>query len=129
MATRNILIVEHDPISALDLMDRVWEAGATPVGPARCLQGALELASRYPIDLALVDVNLSDGASGLPLARLLSDQFGIRTVMVSAESPAPQTLKQIAGTFVRMPVPAAVLGEIMAPLRQSRMDRGERAVA
>lgn len=114
MGVRNILIVEDDPIFAMDLTDMVWEAGANPVGPARCLQGALELSSRFPIDLAMIDVNLADGRTGLSLAKLLQDQFGIRTVILSGELPDPAALKAHEHTFVRKPVPAAVLGEIMA---------------
>ena len=113
MGLRNILIVEDDPIFAMDLTDMVWEAGCNPVGPARCLQGALELSSRFPIDLALVDVNLEDGRTGLALARLLRDQFGVKTVVLSGELPDPADLKATEHTFVRKPVPASVLSDMM----------------
>lgn len=129
MLTHNILIVEDDPIFALDLQDLVWEAGGTPVGPARCLQGALELASRYPIDLAVIDVNLSDGRSGLSLARLLSEQFGVRTLIVSSEPPAPDELNDTPYTFVQKPVPSTILTDMMAPPRREGFRRSQRAYA
>lgn len=116
MRMRNILIVEDDPIFSLDLQDLVWDAGCNPVGPARCVQGALELASRYPIDLAVIDINLSDGRTGLSLAKLLSEQFGVRTVILSGDVPAPGDLKGTEHIFVQKPVPHAVLAAIMAPV-------------
>jgi CheY-like chemotaxis protein len=120
MTMRNILIVEDDPIFAMDLIDLVWESGGTPIGPARCLQGALELSSRYPIDLAIVDVNLSDGRTGLSLARLLREQFGIRTIVVSGEIPDPLDLRDTEHTFVQKPVPSSILAEMMAARAPTR---------
>jgi DNA-binding NarL/FixJ family response regulator len=120
MAMRNILIVEDDPIFAMDLTDLVWEAGANPIGPARCLQGALELSSRYPVDLAIVDVNLADGRTGLSLAKLLREQHGIRTIIVSGDVPDPRDVMDTEHTFVQKPVPAEVLSEIMAPRPAAR---------
>lgn len=114
MGLRNILIVEDDPIFAMDLQDMVWEAGCNPIGPARCLQGALELASRYRIDLAMIDINLSDGRTGLSLAKLLQDQFGVRTVILSGDIPDPSALKAHEHTFVRKPVPQKILADLMA---------------
>ncbi len=115
MGLRNILIVEDDPIFAMDLKDMVWEAGCNPVGPARCLQGALELSSRYPIDLAMIDINLSDGRTGLSLAKLLQEQFGVRTVILSGDTPDPSALKAHEHTFVRKPVPQKILTDLMMP--------------
>lgn len=129
MPTHNILIVEDDPIFALDLQDLVWEAGGTPVGPARELQGALELASRYPIDLAVIDVNLADGRTGPALARLLADQFAVRTVLVSSEPLGPEELKDRPYVFVQKPVPASILTDILAPPRRAVGRRKERVYA
>lgn len=114
MRMRNILIVEDDPIFALDLQDLVYESGGNPVGPAHCLQGALELSASYPIDLAIVDVNLSDGPTGLSVARLLSERFGIRTVIVSGNVPPPGAVSDTEHVFVQKPVPHKVLAQIMA---------------
>ncbi|BBE72838.1 response regulator [Oharaeibacter diazotrophicus] len=114
MTLRNILIVEDDPIFAMDLADMAWEAGCTPIGPAHCLQGALELASRHPIDLAVIDVNLSDGRTGLAVARLVQEQYGVRTIVLSGELPDPSALKAHEHVFVRKPVPPHVIREILA---------------
>ncbi|WP_181706223.1 response regulator [Chthonobacter rhizosphaerae] len=124
MATPNVLIVEDDPIFALDLQDIVWESGCTPIGPARCLQGALELSHSFPIDIALVDTTLSDGETGLTVARLLSEQFGIRTVIVSGSIPPADAMGDTEFVFVQKPVPAEVLGKILAPLARSGAKRG-----
>lgn len=123
MATPNVLIVEDDAIFALDLQDIVWESGCTPIGPARCLQGALELAHSYPIDIALVDTTLSDGETGLAVARLLSEQFGIRTVIVSGSVPPADQMGDTEFVFVQKPVPAEVLTKILTPMARAGAQR------
>lgn len=120
MKSVNILIVEDDPIFGLDLQDMVWETGATPIGPARCLQGALELAHRYAIDLAIVDLNLTDGPSGLPLARILSKEFGIRCVIVSGSVPPVDAFSSTEHVFVQKPVPSEVMRRLMRPVVEAR---------
>ncbi|WP_181700275.1 response regulator [Chthonobacter albigriseus] len=119
MRAANILIVEDDAIFALDLQDIVWEAGGTPIGPARCMQGALELCHRYPIDLAIIDVNLQDGPSGLALARMLGEQHGIRTVIVSGNVPAAEVVGDTEHVFVQKPVPSEVLARLVKPVVDS----------
>lgn len=113
MGMRNILVVEDDPIFALDLQDLIYECGGNPIGPAHCLQGALELSASYPIDLAIVDVNLSDGPTGLAVARLLTERFGVRTIILSGDLPSPAEVSATEHVFVRKPVPPEVLAEIM----------------
>ncbi len=129
MGMQTILIVEDDPIFALDLQDMVWESGGNPVGPARCMQGALELCSRYPVDLAIIDINLTDGRSGLRLAKLLGEQFGVRTIIVSSDLPSPGDVKDTEYTFVPKPVPPAVLAAMIAPLTQTNGAAGSRSRA
>lgn len=120
MKPANILIVEDEPVFALDLQDLIWESGGTPIGPARCLQGALELASRNAIDLAIVDLTLADGKTGMAVARLLYETHGIRSVIVSGSVPPVDAFPNIEHVFVRKPVPSEVLRRLMKPVVEAR---------
>ncbi|MFK0335540.1 response regulator [Rhizobium sp. NPDC090275] len=76
-----VLIVEDEALVALELERIVTEAGHTAVGPVATVEQALAHAPR--VDVALVDLGLSDGMSGAVLARRLTDRFGISVVFVT----------------------------------------------
>ena len=63
-----ILIVEDEPILALELQVIVEEAGDRVAGPYAGLAAAHGGATRQAIDAALLDVNLENGETVYPLA-------------------------------------------------------------
>jgi CheY-like chemotaxis protein len=65
----NVLIVEDQPLVALNLQDTIEELGHRPVGIASNMYQALMLAT--DADMALVDVNLEDGPTGPIVGRTL----------------------------------------------------------
>lgn len=67
LAGRRILVVEDDPIIALDLKTTLDGAGAVVIGPASSLDKALRLAQEVALDAAVLDVRLEHGDT-LPLA-------------------------------------------------------------
>jgi CheY-like chemotaxis protein len=76
-----VLIIEDEPIIALELERIVGGAGYVPLGPASTLEQALAHAPRA--DIALVDLSLADGSSGAALARRLMDRFGMKVIFVT----------------------------------------------
>jgi len=62
-----LLIVDDEPM-VLDVLRRLLLEPGRDVEVASGPEGALEIADRLPIDVALVDKNLL-GASGLELSR------------------------------------------------------------
>lgn len=76
-----VLVVEDEPIIALELERIVEDAGYVPLGPASTLEQALAHAPRA--DIALVDFGLADGSSGAALARRLMDRFGMKVIFVT----------------------------------------------
>lgn len=66
-----ILIVEDERMIALDLTDILEGAGHKVVGYATTMAQALKLASETKPDLALMDMELEDGSSGLEAAEAL----------------------------------------------------------
>jgi DNA-binding response OmpR family regulator len=85
---QRVLIVEDEFLIALDVADVVEGMGLTVAGLATGLQKALSMAA--DADIALVDVNLADGATGPAIGRELSERFGITVIFMTAN---PEQLK------------------------------------
>jgi DNA-binding response OmpR family regulator len=73
LAGRRILVVEDDPIIAMDLKTILEDAGAVVTGPAGDLATALRLAEQHAHDAAVLDVRLERGDT-LPLATILLER-------------------------------------------------------
>ncbi|MBB3286773.1 MULTISPECIES: response regulator [Rhizobium] len=76
-----IMIVEDEPLVALELERIAIEAGHEVVGPFMTAEQALAYASKARV--AFVDLGLADGHSGAGLARRLTDRFGIKVIFVT----------------------------------------------
>ncbi len=99
--TVRTMIVEDEIFIALDLEDAVEGIGHKCVGIAGDSRTALQLAPEA--DLALVDLNLSDGPTGKALGRRLAEEFGITVLFITA-NPA-QLQGGIPGTLGVLPKP------------------------
>lgn len=76
------LIVEDEIFVALDLERILIDAGYHVVGIAA--DQAAALAAAPGCNMAFVDVNLRDGPTGPAIARLLTQEFGVKVVFVTA---------------------------------------------
>jgi DNA-binding response OmpR family regulator len=68
-----VLLVEDDPIIALDLRQTLESAGATVIGPAHDVASATALMQNNRFDVAVLD-HLIVGGDSLPVANELSRQ-------------------------------------------------------
>jgi DNA-binding response OmpR family regulator len=82
--TPHILIVEDDPLIAMDLEAIALEAGAVPLCAAT-VREALTLAECATFALALLDIDVRDGNT-FPVARILM-QRRVPVIFVSAVRP------------------------------------------
>jgi CheY-like chemotaxis protein len=73
LENRRILVVEDDPIVALDLQSILEAAGATVVGPAREVPEAISFIEGSNVSAAVLDYRLQAGDT-LPLARMLEER-------------------------------------------------------
>ncbi len=82
---KRILIVEDEPLVAMDMQSMLSAAGCMPVGPAGTLDEAKRLLAAAPCDAALVDVNLK----GQPIEGLLPvlRQAGVPFAFVTGYGP------------------------------------------
>lgn len=81
--TLAVLVVEDEALLALELEDVLAENGHAVIGPAMSKREAVRLAEETRPDLALVDVHLLDGPTGVDVARHLAGQ-GIPVVFMTA---------------------------------------------
>jgi CheY-like chemotaxis protein len=71
-----VLIVEDEILLATELGFLVQESGCRDVGHAMSSDEAVHLAATLRPDLALVDVHLSDGPTGVDVARSIVQDCG-----------------------------------------------------
>lgn len=83
-----LMVVEDDPEMAADLTDVLTEAGHRVIGPFHSAEAAEVSAALHPVDLALLDVNLSGRQSGVALARTLKDRWGVASLFLSGDVTA-----------------------------------------
>lgn len=78
-----VLIVEDEIFVATDMAETLAEYGYDCVGIADDTASAMRLAAREA-DIALVDVNLCDGATGPAIGAALARDYGIKVIFVTA---------------------------------------------
>jgi two-component system, response regulator PdtaR len=99
-----VLIVEDEIFVAADLEATLEELGYQPVGIAADRQTALALADTRP-DIALVDLNLRDGETGVEIGERLGAK-GVAVVFVTAN---PRSLgRGVSGTLGVISKPAEI---------------------
>ena len=80
----NVLIVEDEVLLAVELQFLVREAGCRDVGLAMSRDEAVALARTLAPDLALVDVHLQDGPTGVEAARHIAEDCGAVVLFMTA---------------------------------------------
>lgn len=70
----HVLVVEDEPLLAMDLEAVLVEAGFAVIGPAPCVEDALERRREAAaVELAVLDITL-DGGPSFPIADALADR-------------------------------------------------------
>lgn len=81
-----ILIVEDEPIIALDIREIIEEAGHSCCGIAKNVSKAQTLLVEEECDLVLLDISLAENSSGIDLAKQLNEKYSIPFVFISSHS-------------------------------------------
>lgn len=132
MATE-ILIIEDEPLIAMDLEALVEGLGHNVTGVARTRTEAVKLASTKRPGLILADIQLADGSSGLDAVNDLLKSFEVPVIFITAyperfltgERPEPAFL--IAKPFQPANVSAVISQALF--FQQSARRREARATA
>ena len=109
-----VLIIEDEPIIALDLENLVTELGHTVVAIAATRAEAVQKALSERPGLVLADINLGEGGSGIDAVSEILDSFDIPVIFITAypeklltgERPEPTYL--VAKPFLPESVQATV---------------------
>lgn len=97
-----VLIVEDEIIAATEIEYVVADMGLDPIGIAADQRSALAHASKA--DIALVDLNLRDGPTGIGIGKILAQTHGVTVVYLTAN---PSQLGDgVPGTVGVLPKPA-----------------------
>lgn len=79
-----VLIVEDEVLLAVELEYLVSSSGAQPVGHAMSSPEAVQMAEQLQPDLALVDIHLLDGPTGVDAARQMTGHCGAVVLFITA---------------------------------------------
>ena len=80
--TYRVLVVEDEIFVATEIEHVVEEMGFSPAGIAADERSALALADQT--DIALVDLNLQDGPTGMRIGRALAQKHGVTVLFMTA---------------------------------------------
>ena len=99
-----ILILEDEGLIALMLALEIESAGHQVIGPVATVAEALALAAEVAPELALLDVNLGDGAcDGIDAAEILLDRYGCRALFISSQLDSSRAWRAHPWGLLRKP--------------------------
>ena len=110
-----VLVVDDEPLLAIDLADCLEDAGFTVTGPAGSVKDALALIATAGCAAAVIDVNLGRETAE-PIAHELT-RLGIPFIVVSGY--APDQIPRVFHAAPRLVKPFNV-AEVVALLRRER---------
>lgn len=95
--TARILIIEDEALVAMELRFVLEDLGHKVVATVADARAARALAAGTEIDLALVDIHLQDGPTGIELGRELGQDRGVTVLFMTAN---PGMVREgVAGTI------------------------------
>lgn len=83
---QRILIVEDEPLVAFDIEHVLAEAGCEVVATVDSVEGAIDVIKSKAVDLALVDLGLTDGGNGVEVAAAARRQ-GMQVLFITGRCP------------------------------------------
>ena len=110
ITSRNILIVEDEPLIAMMLEDFLESLGHRSSAPVDSVEAALDHVGRGGFDVAIVDVQLKDGKQAWPVAD-------------RSPRPAPPSSSPPAAMSSRRPKPTPTPPSSPSPTRSTRSSR------
>jgi CheY-like chemotaxis protein len=84
MMATDVLIIEDEPLIAMDIEDIVTRLGHRPIGVARTRSEALKLAHKEKPGIILADIQLADGSSGIDAVNDLRAEFEAPVIFITA---------------------------------------------
>ena len=118
---RSVLVVEDEPLLAMDLERLLDEVGYRVMGPATSTARAIQLIELETPALTILDLNLG-GEMVFPLLDVLA-QRGIPFLIVSGHSPEMVPARHRPRPFMQKPYDPAVLLRVVHQILSDDHDR------
>ncbi|MBT2189002.1 response regulator [Sphingobium nicotianae] len=123
----DVLIIEDEPLIALQIEEIVTSLGHNVVGTATTHAQAVALFDAHRPELVLADIQLADGSSGIDAVNEILAKFSVPVIFITAfperlltgERPEPTYLipKPFSDDFVRATIGQVIFFGSTAPLR------------
>jgi CheY-like chemotaxis protein len=131
----DVLIIEDEPLIALDLQSVVDDLGHHVVDVARTHREAVAAIERFKPGLILADIQLADGSSGLEAVNEILGSHEVPVVFITAyperflTGSRPEPAFLITKPFLADTVKAVISQALFFQRRARRTSEGERATA
>lgn len=109
-----VLIVEDDPLIALELADQLKEDGHEVIGTATSAGQAQRLIATALPDLMLVDIHLEDGETGCDFAHATKRELNVPTIFVTGSPWKARECDNALGVLAKPFTPAGVTAAVEA---------------
>jgi len=100
VAATDILIIEDEPVIAMDLQMLVQGCGHRVAGVAMTEQEAVRIAAERPVGLILADVNLGRGGSGITAVQAIMRSVSTPVIFVTAYPELLLTAEGVEPAFI-----------------------------
>ena len=129
--TGKILIVEDEPIVALDLQGELEQFGCEVVALAQSADEALIAAEEFQPDLTLMDLHIVGTLDGIQTARLLREMYQIPSMFLTAfsdDETIARAVKEMPYGYLTKPFQTRELkASLQVALHKAVVDAGLRA--
>lgn len=96
ISEKRVLVVDDEPLIAMDIVESLEENGCEIVGPATTLQRALSLVEKEKIDAALLDANLGGDSVDVLAEALVQRKIPFAFVSGYGREGLPEAYQQVA---------------------------------
>jgi len=110
-----VLVVEDEPIIAINIQATLLDLGYRPVGPAATISEAMSLIEQRKFDAAILDISLPDGES-YDLAETLVER-GIAVMFATGRDIETSSLLLADVPVISKPFDLAKLGKCLETLK------------
>jgi DNA-directed RNA polymerase specialized sigma24 family protein/CheY-like chemotaxis protein len=129
MMSSDVLIIEDEPLIALDLEEIITSLGHRAIGVARTRREASEIAAQKRPQLVLSDIQLADNSSGVDAVNDLLNSFDVPVIFVTAyperlltgEKPEPAFL--ISKPYSAHMIKAVIAQALFFDVKSSKGER------
>jgi PAS domain S-box-containing protein len=130
LMTSKILIVEDEPIVALDLQQELEQFGCEVVALTQSADEALIAAEEFQPDLALMDLHIVGSLDGIQTARLIREAYQVPSVFLTAysdDATIARAVREMPYGYLTKPFQTRELkATIEVALHKARVDAGLR---